>query len=443
MKPSIRLSQCMIVKDEERNIRQALSWGKGIVYEQIVVDTGSTDRTVEIAEELGAKVYHFPWTNDFSAAKNFAIEKARGNWIAFLDADEYFSEKDVKKILPLLKQLEKEFYPVQRPHLIRSLLVNLGDDGKNIGTGVQDRIFRNIPNLRYHSRIHEYLDLADGGQLYSYDTTELLAIFHTGYAPQVIKEKDKEERNISMIRKELEEKPENAKMWFYLGDSLVIAKRLEEAEEAYLRAIEYPDKFEDITCQDPGFASLLKVKYGRNVDSNEGILAVYQRAKDCGCTSPDVDYWVGEWFYRNGEVDKALCFFEHALNILEQYEGNDSLDLSGSLTSIYQRIFFYHVKENRPAEAVRYGVLLLRLEPYYANILKEILLLLRSEPGEEETANATLGFLSKFYDLSSFKNKVFLIKVSEQVPFLALKKRIDLLLSEEERKFVAGTGDIF
>ena len=96
MRSKIKLSQCMIVKNEEKNIRQALSWAKGIAFEQIVVDTGSTDKTVEIAEEMGAKVYHFTWIDDFSAAKNFAIEQATGDWIAFLDADGYFKSEDVK-----------------------------------------------------------------------------------------------------------------------------------------------------------------------------------------------------------------------------------------------------------------------------------------------------------------------------------------------------------
>jgi len=101
--PSVRLSQCMIVKNEEKNIEKALGWAKGIAFEQIVVDTGSTDRTVEIAEKLGAKIFHFEWINDFSAAKNFAIEQASGNWIAFLDADEYLSVKDAAKLLPFFK----------------------------------------------------------------------------------------------------------------------------------------------------------------------------------------------------------------------------------------------------------------------------------------------------------------------------------------------------
>ena len=101
MRRGVRLSQCMIVKNEEKNIERALSWGKDIMYEQIVVDTGSTDRTVEIAKGMGAKVYHFEWIDDFAAAKNYAIEQAKGDWIAFLDADEYFPPEDAAKLMPI------------------------------------------------------------------------------------------------------------------------------------------------------------------------------------------------------------------------------------------------------------------------------------------------------------------------------------------------------
>ena len=78
-KKTVRISQCMIVKNEESSIEKALSWGKEIMWEQIVVDTGSTDRTAELAAGLGASVYHFPWTDDFAAAKNFAAGKAQGD----------------------------------------------------------------------------------------------------------------------------------------------------------------------------------------------------------------------------------------------------------------------------------------------------------------------------------------------------------------------------
>ena len=443
MKSSIRLSQCMIVKNEEQDIRRALSWGKGIVCEQIVVDTGSTDRTVEIAEALGAKVFHFSWNNDFSAAKNFAIEQAGGNWIAFLDADEYYSDEDAKKILPLLRQIEKDFPVALRPHTIRSLLVNLDDAGRSMATGVQDRIFRNIPKLRYRNKIHEHLDLPGTQQFRHYDATEILAIFHTGYAAKIFKEKDKEERNISMIKKELEENPENYVMWSYLGDSLLCANRLEEAEEAYLHMAENPDEAMTVDRKSLNFTNLLKTKYYRNIDSDEGFLAIYQKAKDCGCTTPDLDYWAWEWFCRRGDEEKARLYLEQALRILERYEGNDPLNISGRLFNVYQWLFLSYAKQENPSEMIRYGILALRVEPYKVSILKDILLLLKGEPGEEETASDTFGFLSKLYDLSSFKNRAFLIKVSEQVSFSALEKRIYPLLSDREREYLSQAGDIF
>ena len=104
----LRLSQCMIVKNEEKNIRRALSWGRDIMWEQIVVDTGSTDRTAQIAQEMGAKLFRFDWIDDFAAAKNHAIRQAGGDWIVFLDADEYLSPEDTEKLLPLLEGLSGE-----------------------------------------------------------------------------------------------------------------------------------------------------------------------------------------------------------------------------------------------------------------------------------------------------------------------------------------------
>ena len=83
----MRVSQCMIVKNEEANIERALSWGKGFVWEQIVVDTGSTDQTVDIAKSMGACVYDLEWADDFAAARNFAMSLAKGDWIALLDAE--------------------------------------------------------------------------------------------------------------------------------------------------------------------------------------------------------------------------------------------------------------------------------------------------------------------------------------------------------------------
>ncbi|MBK7632424.1 MAG: glycosyltransferase family 2 protein [Ignavibacteriales bacterium] len=82
------LSLSMIVKNEERHLARCLSSVKDVVDEIVIVDTGSTDNTIEIAESFNAKIFHFDWVNDFSAARNFALTKCIGNWILYLDADE-------------------------------------------------------------------------------------------------------------------------------------------------------------------------------------------------------------------------------------------------------------------------------------------------------------------------------------------------------------------
>ncbi|MEW6003159.1 MAG: glycosyltransferase, partial [Nitrospirota bacterium] len=100
---SVSISLCMIVKNEEQNIARALSSVKPVVDEMIVVDTGSTDRTKDIAKAFGAKVYDFAWTDSFSDARNFSLSKASGKWILVLDADEVISAFDHEKLRELIK----------------------------------------------------------------------------------------------------------------------------------------------------------------------------------------------------------------------------------------------------------------------------------------------------------------------------------------------------
>jgi len=436
MKPTIRLSQCMIVKNEEKNIRRALSWGKGIVYEQIVVDTGSSDRTVQIAEEMGAKVFHFPWDNDFSAAKNFALEQAKGDWIAFLDADEYFSEEDARKILPLLKNAMKQFPPKERPQIIRAMIANLNDSGNVFSTAVQSRIFKNNPSLRYVNRIHEQLCLAGGGKVVTLDATDLLTIYHTGYSAAVYKETGKIGRNRSLLEEEVERDPENYNAWSYLGDTLLAENKLIESEAAYIRVMEHMGESVMADRKDATFCNLLKIKYMTNWEGEKEVLSIYQKAKDYSCTSPDLEYWMGLWYYQQGEEEKGQSYLELALSNLDKNRLLSNLTIAGDLSNVYQRIFVSYKKQGRPSEMIRYGVLALRVDPYQEALLKDILLLLKKEAGEEKTAEATFGFLSKLYDLSSLKGRFFLLKASKLSYFSALEERIYGLLSSEEKELL-------
>lgn len=442
MKPTVQLSQCMIVKNEERNIRHALSWGKGIVCEQIVVDTGSSDHTVQIAEEMGAKVFCFHWNDDFSAAKNFALEQAKGDWIAFLDADEYFSEEDAGKILPLLNRVEKQYSIKERPKIIRSMLANLNDSGEVFSTAMQSRIFKNTPLLRYKNRIHEQLSFG-GGKVVTLDATDMLTIYHTGYSGAAYKETGKIGRNLSLLEQEVEREPENYNAWSYLGDTLLAGGKFKEAESAYLRVMEHMGESVMVDRKEATFCNLLKIKYMTRWEGEKEVLSIYQKAKDCGCVSPDVEYWLGFWYYQQGMEEKGRFYLELALAQLDKYRMLSNLTIAGDLSSVYRKIFMSYKELGQSSDMIRYGVLSLRADPYQEAVLKEILLLLKRESGEEETAQATFGFLSKLYNLSSTKDRFFLLKSSKLAYFSALENHIYGLLSLEEKELLNQNRSLF
>jgi glycosyltransferase involved in cell wall biosynthesis len=222
----IRLSQVMIVKNEEKNIEQALSWASGIAFEQIIVDTGSTDRTVELAKQMGAKVFHFKWIDDFAAAKNYAIEQAKGDWIAFLDADEFFSPEDAKTLMDILKNIEAD--PKKRETClgISAPWVNIDDDGRPMTIASQARIFRNDPSVRYVGRIHESLSIEDK----RFINADNISIIHTGYSQSAHMETGKSQRNIDLLRKDLKSKPNDISLRAYLANAL--STSTDEANQA-------------------------------------------------------------------------------------------------------------------------------------------------------------------------------------------------------------------
>ena len=191
----MKISAVTIARNEAENLPQWLKSVKQYADEIIVVDTGSEDATVEIAREGGARVEFFAWCNDFAAAKNFGIEQASGDWIAFLDADEYFDDTDAPKVRSLLSTYHNQ----PRVVAITLKLVNIDKDtGKNMGTSFPcTRLFRNVPWIRYVGSIHENLRNITPEKEAEMKLVSWLRIYHTGYSASVIKLKSK--RNLDMI----------------------------------------------------------------------------------------------------------------------------------------------------------------------------------------------------------------------------------------------------
>ncbi|HJA93980.1 MAG TPA: glycosyltransferase family 2 protein [Candidatus Eisenbergiella merdipullorum] len=435
MKKEVRLSQCMIVKNEEKNIRRALEWGKPIVMEQIVVDTGSTDRTAEIAEEMGAKVYQFPWTGDFSAAKNYAIGKASGNWIAFLDADEYFLPEDVEKLWQLLNHLERDLRPEKKPHIIRVRLANMDDQGKPFSFTVQDRVFQRIPPLRYRNRIHEYIGMPPSMPVRILEKEDL-TIIHTGYTRQAITEMNKTERNIELLKLELEKKPDDYNVMVYLGEALLMENRIEEGMQYFRKVIQHkPGKNLTVQRYSVAIGHILRsMCMNCSPDQEEEVKRLCGLMEDAYPGYPDTTYYHGWWLLQNDREKEGERLLLETLERVESYQGVASSYASARLADIYHWLSRIYYKQQNREESMRLGILSLRLNRYNQNQLDILVALFYMSAGEEKetVAQGAWEVLSKLYDVNRQKDQLFLLRSVKTVPFQELARIILQNLPEQD-----------
>jgi len=182
----MKLSLCMIVKNEEATLPKSLSSVKNVVDEMVVLDTGSTDRTAEIAKKFGAKVHHFEWCNDFSAARNEALKYVTGDWILVLDADETLTQK----IVPQLQQA------IQREEYVLINLLRHEVGAEQSPYSLVSRLFRNHPQIRFSRPYHALVDDSVSEILtqephWQVGYLEGVGIVHTGYQKSAIAQQDK------------------------------------------------------------------------------------------------------------------------------------------------------------------------------------------------------------------------------------------------------------
>ena len=223
----LRLSLCMIVKDEEEWLPRCLAAAKPAVDEMIIVDTGSTDRTVEIAEEFGATVLHHEWTGDFSAARNVSLEAATGDWIIYLDADEVLVEEDAPRLHALTGHVWREAFALVETNYTGDM-----DDGTAL-THNALRMFRNRPEYRFKGRLHEQMAYALPGYLTERIEYTQLRIEHYGYLGVVRDAKDKSRRNLDLLLQQVADGQENAFQSFNLGSEYLALGELETAVDHF------------------------------------------------------------------------------------------------------------------------------------------------------------------------------------------------------------------
>ncbi|MDR1664451.1 MAG: glycosyltransferase family 2 protein [Clostridiales bacterium] len=203
----MRFSACWIVKNEEENLKKSIMSVKGCAEELIVVDTGSTDGTVRVAEECGARVAHFTWIGDFSAARNYALSLTKGELVIFLDADEYFQPGLTKADGAVFSALFED-----------ARLCGLGFSTREMdkATGVCRDISLRLRVLRrgvvrFEGMIHETPARTDGTEP-EWKLMEHYVLVHTGYSDAVLMQKFR--RNIEILEAERETLTDPLKLYF-------------------------------------------------------------------------------------------------------------------------------------------------------------------------------------------------------------------------------------
>jgi glycosyltransferase involved in cell wall biosynthesis len=225
-----RLSVCLIAKNEEQFLERCLQSVRGIAGQIIVVDTGSTDRTVEIAQKFKAGVHSFAWCDDFSAARNEALKYAAGDWVLFLDADE--------ELLPEHRQTILEEMQADGVMGYRLPIIDKGLEED--GCSYVPRLFRNAPGLFFVGRVHEQIFSSLEVRAKEWGLENRLgraALLHHGYSKELVKSRGKSERNLRLLRLAIEELPGEPNLVMNLGLELIHAGQFDAGLAQYREAL--------------------------------------------------------------------------------------------------------------------------------------------------------------------------------------------------------------
>ncbi len=308
-KPGISL--CMIVKDEEEFLGDCLLSVRDIVDEIIIVDTGSTDETLAIAKEFGAKVFTYRWNDSFCDARNYSLEKSSYEWALILDADERLMDKDSKKLLDFVKTTA-----LDGAHFVVYNYIGEANSGQYTLHNAL-RLVRNNGMYRFKGDIHEQIMRTDNktepiNKLFA--VTDI-GVHHLGYLDDVAKKKDKRNRNIPILEKELEKDPQNPFTLFNLGNEYMALKDYRKAISIFGSA---KMKYNPHEAYAPHLLFRMAMCYYtlRMFDNAAAVLgeglSVYS-----GCT--DMMYLKGLVFMEDRRYTMALECFQKAMEMGEPH----------------------------------------------------------------------------------------------------------------------------
>ncbi|HHW01011.1 MAG TPA: tetratricopeptide repeat protein [Clostridiaceae bacterium] len=324
----MRISLCMIVKNEEDNIINCLERALKVVDEAIVVDTGSTDKTKVLLEEkygddTRVKIFEEKWEDDFSKARNKSLEHATGDWILILDADErIFCNREELEVF-----LSNKDYPA---YIIP--IYNIYDKNSFTVSASMVRLYKNN-NPKYKGAIHEQLEINGQGYLGEAIDKDICKIYHYGYSSSVFREKNKSKRNMDIIKEEIKRNPEDPFNWYNKGVMEMIDRHYERALDDFIKAHKLCHNIRrsfhnDLLIRMIQCMMMLK-NYNQTAEFIESI------SKDIIMKNmPDIYYYLGICYTRLKKFDEAIKNFKKAVDIGEYYNGISKFGVGSFLSMI-------------------------------------------------------------------------------------------------------------
>ncbi len=296
------ISVCIITKNEETRIERCLASLKPYGFEIVVVDTGSTDRTREIAARYADKLLDFIWCDDFSAARNFSLEHASNDYVLILDCDETVLSLDATAVDALIGA---------HPDAVGLIARDNHYTSNGTDSVYQDRVERLFHRRQYHyeSPIHEQVTNNRTGMAYeSYDLP--VTVDHSGYTGTQEELRAKVERNNALLLQELQKTPADPYLYFQIGQSYNMICDYENAYDYYRQALgfETDPREEWVQMLIIAYANAL-LHTGREAEALQ-LRAVY----DDFAFTADFFCMMGRVYLANGQYLNAMMEFVKAIH---------------------------------------------------------------------------------------------------------------------------------
>lgn len=296
----IPISVCIITKNEAEHLERCLSALEPYGFEIVVVDTGSTDHSKEVASKYTDKLYDFEWINDFSAARNYSISRASHNIILCLDTDEYITELDLEQLQTLIEQNPKSVGMIKRLDYFEA------DGEKRCQISRIERIF-NRKYYHYERTIHEVLVPLYNVPYTSYDAP--LTADHDGYVGSGEQLMEKAMRDMNLLQEEVKAEPDNPYNYFQIAQCYMLMRDMEHACEYFEIAMKHHPLPEN------EYTPVLVCNYGSLLLDNGRIPEAMSLLSYYDYYGDHIDYlcMIGRAYLLAGQPLKALPEFVKAL----------------------------------------------------------------------------------------------------------------------------------